>query len=492
MSDDTSKQPQVATSTTNENFTHEPLNRDEQSIRVIKLQKGTRKGDVHCDLKHIDIEDNTYVCLSYVWGEPEPTCKIYINGKSFQVRQNLYNFLIRARKFRKQEWLWIDAICIDQTDNDERGHQVRLMALIYSRAKHVLVYPGEVPKTVNLVYYIVRITRWMVDGGAVSNQILEILRIFLCFGPLLVMAALDEMMQPIYRKKLEQFHDLEYWQRVWIIQELMLSKQLYLVTKPSNLHIDDGMASWNIAKPGTFLNSVLKRRSSEPHGGQKLDELLRAFDRSKSSLQVDRIYALLGLVRIPGDFKIDYRRPIHAVVFDVVERFWASVTKTIPGLFMHAVFSALNFWPAVLCCQCSHGHIPNVEENGDAEPGKHSCEPLHSQEAHQLWFTFLGKRSRDEAKTEALLDTFTTFNSGGGVVRWENLPDCDVCGQCLEKSFTQRKGGELPSVRLRYIARPDDNCLVLKLVVENAYNSEGESSEGHDHSGGFCGQGNDF
>lgn len=39
--------------------------------------------------------------------------------------------------------LWVDAICIDQSNVSERNHQVQLMKQIYSSAERVLVYIGE-------------------------------------------------------------------------------------------------------------------------------------------------------------------------------------------------------------------------------------------------------------------------------------------------------------------------------------------------------------
>lgn len=468
-----SKQSEVIQTAVSDNkFVHDPLDLAQPSIRVIRIQKDSRKKDIRCGLKHIMVENDQYVCLSYMWGSPEPTSTIYINDKPFQVRQNLYEFLVKARKFRKQEWLWIDAICIDQDNNNERGDQVRLMAQIYSRAKYVLVYPGRVSRAVNVVYHIVQGTRWLrTSRSAIASRFLRTLRIILCFTPLLFMAMLDEMLRPLYEKGLENFHNMEYWKRVWIIQELMLSKGFYLVSKFGTLRIDNGLRGWKIAKPGTFLNNVLSRRvpTSELAKDVRLGELLRAFSESKSSIDVDRIYALLGLVKIPERFKIDYERSIHATVFHVIEHFSRLQTNSLSGLFIHAVFTTLDYWPAVLCCQCSYLLL----ERNTSILLPHSCEPSHLQDPHFLRLVFLGKKSNDRRKVESLLDTFTAFNLGSDTTRWSDLPNCDSCGQCLEHSFTQRHTS-MPNIRWSF-ARANADRLVLEFRIENTFASPAEN-----------------
>jgi len=74
-----------------------------------------------------------FIALSYFWGDPTPTRVIVINGSQFGVTENLYNYL-RCGQTRLNEdsrSLWIDAICIDQNNIQEREQQVGLMAEVY-------------------------------------------------------------------------------------------------------------------------------------------------------------------------------------------------------------------------------------------------------------------------------------------------------------------------------------------------------------------------
>lgn len=78
-----------------------------------------------------------------MWGDATPTQTIYINEQAFEVRQNLYDFLLRVRRDSDdyhRRGLWIDAICINQDDIHERGQQVSIMGDIYSRSNGVITW----------------------------------------------------------------------------------------------------------------------------------------------------------------------------------------------------------------------------------------------------------------------------------------------------------------------------------------------------------------
>jgi hypothetical protein len=82
-----------------------------------------------------------YVALSYTWGDPKETREIFVNGKSVQVTVNLEAALrvLRGKAPVKAGLkLWIDALCINQEDNDEKEVQVKRMADIYQRAYDLL------------------------------------------------------------------------------------------------------------------------------------------------------------------------------------------------------------------------------------------------------------------------------------------------------------------------------------------------------------------
>ena len=83
-----------------------------------------------------------YTALSYCWGSPDDTRTVVVNGTNIQVTRNLYDALERLSIMRVSR-LWVDALCINQGDTQERGHQVQLMKSIYSKATEVLAWIGK-------------------------------------------------------------------------------------------------------------------------------------------------------------------------------------------------------------------------------------------------------------------------------------------------------------------------------------------------------------
>jgi hypothetical protein len=139
--------PQMAPSLTppsSDRFVYSPLDQEARSIRLIRiLPEKTADGHIQCELRHALIDD-AYICLSYVWGKTNKGRWIALNGQSFWVRQNLFDFLQSAQRKRRlrTQWLWIDALSIDQTTVAERNHQVQQMVQIYSGASEVISWLG--------------------------------------------------------------------------------------------------------------------------------------------------------------------------------------------------------------------------------------------------------------------------------------------------------------------------------------------------------------
>jgi hypothetical protein len=127
-------------------YVHEPLPPDPPTIRVLNLiPTSSHDSPIQLTLKQIRLTDD-YNCLSHMWGDSKDQEVIFINNKRFEVRRNLYDFLCLARKLSITDTLWIDAICINQEDIQERNKQVQLMGDIYEKAYQVLIYPGPLPK----------------------------------------------------------------------------------------------------------------------------------------------------------------------------------------------------------------------------------------------------------------------------------------------------------------------------------------------------------
>ena len=88
--------------------------------------------------------DVQYEAVSYVWGSNLKTHEILCSNKSLLVPYNWWKVLKHLRWPKKIRNLWVDAICIDQDSVSERSLQVAVMDKIYSRAKTVLIWLGDV------------------------------------------------------------------------------------------------------------------------------------------------------------------------------------------------------------------------------------------------------------------------------------------------------------------------------------------------------------
>lgn len=127
-----------------QSYDYKPLDLTKQQIRLITLRPGPASSPVQCDLETFDIDSRPpYLALSYAWGPPPPTASILIDGKHFEVRQNLYDFLLAFRNDEyNKEYIWIDQICISQGHTGERNHQVQLMSKIYEDCFWVIIWLG--------------------------------------------------------------------------------------------------------------------------------------------------------------------------------------------------------------------------------------------------------------------------------------------------------------------------------------------------------------
>ena len=99
------------------------------------------------EMKHVSLDADPppeYTALSYVWGQPDPgKFLVLVNGTTLSITSNLNDAMTAISKLDKPQystWWWIDAICINQDDLEERASQVKLMRELYSRASRTLAY----------------------------------------------------------------------------------------------------------------------------------------------------------------------------------------------------------------------------------------------------------------------------------------------------------------------------------------------------------------
>lgn len=128
-------------------YRYDPLDLGRPAIRLVRLLPGVSSDPITCELCQalLNQEDEIipYEALSYTWGSAEASKQIIVNGKKLKVTKNLHQALQQLRDIVQDRILWIDAICINQGNENEKGHQVQQMGEIYKQADRVLFYLGE-------------------------------------------------------------------------------------------------------------------------------------------------------------------------------------------------------------------------------------------------------------------------------------------------------------------------------------------------------------
>jgi hypothetical protein len=128
------------------------------SIRLLKATPNdSASSELSYSLSAFELQDiPSYSALSYTWGNPLPSegpdedsprlaesHSIHCNGCSVGVKLNLFESLISLAKLQYEDYIWIDALCIDQTNLSERNSQVSLMGKIYSKALGIIIWLGR-------------------------------------------------------------------------------------------------------------------------------------------------------------------------------------------------------------------------------------------------------------------------------------------------------------------------------------------------------------
>jgi len=127
-------------------FKYSPLNAEKNEIRVLRLDPpSSSTSAISAHLEHIPLDALAdYTALSYTWGDNKKSETLILNGSAFAITKNLAEALRVLRNLGKHiHYLWIDAICINQDDPQEKSHEVLRMFDIYLHADRVIIWLGE-------------------------------------------------------------------------------------------------------------------------------------------------------------------------------------------------------------------------------------------------------------------------------------------------------------------------------------------------------------
>ncbi|KAK5655094.1 hypothetical protein OQA88_5993 [Cercophora sp. LCS_1] len=339
------------------NYKNLPL-RSTDEVRLVKICRGPGENltdmiECHVEVARLSATPE-YAALSYTWGPPtredesrgmtaDALYPIKCNGQVVLVAANLFSFLRRLRDgkwfsdaliFRPNglpEWIWIDAICINQQDDIERASQVRIMYRIYQQARLVMMWLGEEDLETDVALALIQKIVFCSLGAwrSIHPRSLDSCR-DLVGDDGVHLASWDAMLRLFQRN---------YFTRMWIVQEVVQAENAWIVCGHHMLQFQKlQKVAWHLSSsaPWTrYLNSrvqiptlsprqpaanspkllspiqapkftdyhltLLAMRqislSFEPNPAQLLLQMLRQFRCLQAGDPRDKVYALLGIIR---------------------------------------------------------------------------------------------------------------------------------------------------------------------------------------------------
>lgn len=117
-----------------------------KEIRLITISAGQFDDPLVCTLSHTDLNANNayeYETISYCWGNAAQRDLILLNGLRISVPSSSAAALRCVRLCQSDRTVWLDAICINQDDLEERARQVAIMGAIYRKGAQNLIYLGD-------------------------------------------------------------------------------------------------------------------------------------------------------------------------------------------------------------------------------------------------------------------------------------------------------------------------------------------------------------
>jgi hypothetical protein len=182
-----------------------------------------------CKLHKVSLNDNhvrVYKALSYVWGKDGNKQVIELDGRNVEVTQNLHDALIQIRDRIEVRVFWIDAVCIDQHNRNEKVHQVRLMGDIYRLAEEVWCWLGLAQDNYDEII-----------KGLDTAKILTLPQELEALRPV-IYDFIRESLSGRATEALIGFCGAPYWKRTWIVQEIALARKITILWGASRFPSD--------------------------------------------------------------------------------------------------------------------------------------------------------------------------------------------------------------------------------------------------------------
>lgn len=252
-----------------------PILDAEDGFRLLELQRelSTHSGDIHGRLRYVRLSENPdYVAISYSWGKAPPTKSVTLaNSVHIHITETLFQALAAVSDHAATKYLWVDQICINQQDKDEKACQVKAMSKIYKQAREVIAWLGAAGGNTELAFRHLRLLS--LDGDAeshITRDLEDAVReyglgdLFSPRGPRGVAVAL------LTRRP--------WFSRLWVVQEVALASKLRL---QCGQHTITGDAFFRAIKAICSMITL-------PPQPRTLDPLRHAYRISRLLSQIDK------------------------------------------------------------------------------------------------------------------------------------------------------------------------------------------------------------
>lgn len=360
-------------------FRHQCFDLERPGLRLMRLVAGGPKLDLECHIfqAYMDTHEANipYEALSYVWGFRKPSHRLIVNGQVLYITSMLYDALRCLRHPKEDRILWVDAICIDQSNVRERGHQVRQMSQIYTGAERVVFWLGSGNKETKCLMeclntfdrhisdvirqdWLYDDSRWQMAWSEFEISPTQTISIF-CHTQ---------------RVGLRYLMKSDWFKRVWILQEVANAKTAIVACStgwcraelfalaPTLLKIDAEAHCQAVLDmmPGS------PRRSSSWSREQTLFSLLWRFRESQATDARDRIYALLDLATDgkQSGIQADYSKSQDTVLEEIFLFLFGvelAVVRNGSNLTVSEFQKELSCWPDKILLRKFEANLPDED-----------------------------------------------------------------------------------------------------------------------------------
>ena len=363
---------------------HKPL-QTPNSIRVLELLPGNSGSALSCRIHEIHRTNSEvdFEAISYVWGSPIPACYIHEveSNSMLSITESLYLALRALRYPDRSRIIWADAVCINQSDNDEKSNQVQNMGSVYATARRVMVWLGN--EDFSETFRALKELEKASDNDiSTANHELT--------GPV------DNVMTAVIR-----IAETPWFTRLWTIQEFVLAKDVHFCA--GNQHISDDaldnavknvpIETGRLEITSSFVHESYKKFSGVynlfrfrlswqgfsypgPQGISLYDCCRRLHHISpKCTDERDLIYALLGLVQGPTVIVPNYSLTVTEVFLEFT---WSEITNGNTDILRDADFRGRDdLYPSFLYRpEYSSGIIRTQTEASRAGMSRVACTEL--------------------------------------------------------------------------------------------------------------------